>query len=52
MLERTDGVGTRHRSAYRLAAALPDAMTIVFSQDGDIHFVKYNDGMVTCWDHA
>ena len=50
--ESTQGVGTRHRSAYRLAAALPDVLAVVVSQDGDARFVRDKDGAVTCWDQA
>ena len=50
--EGTQGVGTRHRSAYRLAAALPDILLVVISQDGDARFVRHKDGAVTCWDQA
>ena len=34
--EFTQSVGTRHRSAYRLALAVPDALAIVISQDGAV----------------
>jgi DNA integrity scanning protein DisA with diadenylate cyclase activity len=50
--EGTGGVGTRHRSAYRLAGALSDALVVVISQDGDARFVRRKDGAVTCWDQA
>jgi hypothetical protein len=50
--EDTGGVGTRHRSAYRLAGALPDALVVVISQDGDARFVRRKDGAVTYWDQA
>lgn len=50
--EGTQGVGTRHRSAYRLAASLPDVLLVVVSQDGDARFVRDKDGAVTCWDQA
>jgi hypothetical protein len=50
--EGTGGVGTRHRSAYRLAGALPDALVVVISQDGDARFVRRKDGAVICWDQA
>lgn len=50
--EGVQGVGTRHRSAYRLAAALPDVLVVVISQDGDARFVKHTHGAVTCWDQA
>jgi hypothetical protein len=50
--ERTDGVGTRHRSAYRFCAAHPEAIAIVVSQDGVVRFVKKKDEQVTYWEHA
>ena len=50
--EYTESVGTRHRSAYRLCLAVPDAMAIVISQDGAVRFVKNRDGAVTYWDQA
>jgi DNA integrity scanning protein DisA with diadenylate cyclase activity len=45
--EETDNVGARHRSAYRLAAALPGAVIIVVSQDGGARFVAQKNGRVT-----
>ena len=50
--EGAEAVGTRHRSAYRLAAAVPDALVVVVSQDGNVRFVADIDGAVTCWDQA
>jgi hypothetical protein len=48
--ERTDRVGTRHRSAYRLCQALPEALAIVVSQDGGVRFVRAQDEEVTYFD--
>jgi len=48
--ERTDGVGTRHRSLYRLCAAVPAAIGIVVSQDGSVRLVANKNGVVTYWD--
>lgn len=48
--ESVEGVGTRHRSAYRLCGALPGSIAIVISQDGDARFVTRKDGRVTYWD--
>ncbi len=48
--ERTDQVGTRHRSAYRLCQHLHDALVIVVSQDGGVRFVRWHDGRVTYFD--
>ena len=50
--EFTESVGTRHRSAYRLCLAVPEAIAIVISQDGGVRFVKNRDGVVTYWDQA
>ncbi|MEO6420857.1 MAG: hypothetical protein ABIP39_15700, partial [Polyangiaceae bacterium] len=50
--ERTDNVGTRHRSAYRLCDRVHDALAVVVSQDGGIRFVAWVNGAVTCWDHV
>jgi len=50
--EGTQGVGTRHRSAYRLAGSLPDVLLVVISQDGDARFVRSINGAVTVWDQA
>ncbi len=47
-----EGVGTRHRSAYRLCAYEPGCLTIVVSQDGGVQFVKSLDGAVTVWEHG
>ena len=48
--ERTDRVGTRHRSSYRLCQQLHDALVIVVSQDGGARFVRWHDGRVTYFD--
>ena len=48
--ERTDRVGTRHRSAYRLCEELHDALVVVVSQDGGVRFVRWHDGRVTYFD--
>lgn len=48
--EPTENVGARHRSAYRLAAALPGAVVVVVSQDGGVRFVAQKDGRVTYWE--
>ena len=46
----TENVGARHRSAYRLAGALPGVVVIVISQDGGVRFVTQKNGRVTCWE--
>jgi hypothetical protein len=46
----TGNVGARHRSAYRLAGALPGVVVIVISQDGGVRFVAQKNGRVTCWE--
>ncbi len=48
--EGTEGVGTRHRSVYRLCAQLPWLLALVQSQDGRIRMVKQHQGKVTYWD--
>jgi hypothetical protein len=50
--EFVEGVGTRHRSAYRLCAAVPGAVAIVVSQDGGVRFITQHRGAVTYWDHG
>ncbi len=50
--ESIDGVGTRHRSAYRLCQQLHDALTVVVSQDGNVRFAAWKDDAVTYWDHV
>jgi hypothetical protein len=50
--EFTNGVGTRHRSVYRLCNAIHDAVAIVVSQDGNVRFVTWKDGAVTYWDQV
>jgi len=50
--ERTEDVGTRHRSVYRLCNGIRHALAIVISQDGDVRFVKWKDGAVTHWDQV
>jgi hypothetical protein len=46
-----DGVGTRHRSAYRLCAREHEALAIVVSHDGSVQFVAYRAGVPTYWEH-
>jgi hypothetical protein len=50
--EVVDSVGTRHRSAYRFCAAVPDALAVVVSQDGGVRFVTMHRGHVTWWEHG
>jgi hypothetical protein len=47
---RTDRVGTRHRSAYRLCQALHDALVLVVSQDGGLRFIRWHVDGVTYWE--
>ncbi len=49
-IEMVDGVGTRHRSVYRLCQAHPEALGFVVSQDGAVTIVHANNGNVVCWD--
>ena len=51
-LEATEGVGTRHRSVYRLCSACPDVLGIVVSQDGGTRFVRKKDSQVMHWRHT
>jgi hypothetical protein len=48
--ERTDRVGTRHRSSYRISLHVPDAFVIVISQDGGVRFVRCQAGSVVYFD--
>jgi hypothetical protein len=48
--EGTANVGARHRSAYRLAGALPGSVAVVISQDGGVRFVCKKGGRVTYWE--
>jgi hypothetical protein len=48
--EDTGNVGARHRSAYRLAGAVPGSVTVVISQDGGVRFVCQKVGRVTYWE--
>ena len=50
--ESTEGYGTRHRSAFRLCNEIQDALSVVISQDGDVRFIRYKDGLVTHWSQA
>jgi Probable sensor domain DACNV/DisA bacterial checkpoint controller nucleotide-binding len=50
--ELSEGVGTRHRAAYRLCQELHDAIAIVISQDGNVRLVKWHNGSVTYWDQS
>ena len=52
VLESTEGVGTRHRSVYRLCGELKEAVAVVISQDGGARFVRWKDRAVTYWDQA
>jgi hypothetical protein len=49
---RTDRVGTRHRSAYRLCQAVHDALALVVSQDGGLRFIRWHGGGVTYWEQV
>jgi len=50
--ELSEGVGTRHRAAYRLCHELHEAIAIVISQDGNVRLVTWHNGSVTYWDQA
>ena len=49
---RTDRVGTRHRSAYRLCHVVRDAVAVVVSQDGGLRFVRWHNDAVTYWEQV
>ena len=49
---RTDRVGTRHRSAYRLCQVMRDVVAVVVSQDGGVRFIRWFDDAVTYWDQV
>lgn len=49
---RTDRVGTRHRSAYRLCQARHDTLAFVVSQDGGLRFIRWHHDSVTYWEQA
>jgi hypothetical protein len=49
---RTDRVGTRHRSAYRLCQALRQALALVVSQDGGLRFIRWHEDGVTYWEQV
>lgn len=46
-----DGVGTRHRAAYRLCSHEHDAFAVVVSQDGGVQFVAWHNGGLMYWVH-
>jgi len=48
----SEGVGTRHRAAYRLCQKLHEAIAIVISQDESVQIVKWHNGCVTYWDQV
>ena len=48
--EAAENGGTRHRSAYRLAGALPGVLLVVVSQDGDVRFISSREGRVIYWE--
>lgn len=48
----SEGVGTRHRAAYRLCQKVHQAFAIVISQDESVQIVKWHNGTVTYWDQV
>lgn len=50
--ETVEDAGTRHRSVYRLIAALPDTIAIVVSQDGEVRFVAHHGGRLVYWPYS
>ncbi len=49
IVEPADSAGTRHRSAYRLVDGTRDAIALIVSQDGDVHFVAHHREKLTYW---
>jgi sensor domain DACNV-containing protein len=50
--ESAEGLGTRHRAAFRLCNSVHDALAIVVSQDDSVRFVRWHNGAVTYWDYS
>jgi hypothetical protein len=48
----SEGVGTRHRAAYRICQKLHEAIAVVISQDETVQIVKWHNGSVTYWDQV
>ena len=49
--EPTDGVGTRHHSAYSLCNSFHNIVAVIVSQDGKAELSKWTGNMVTVWEH-
>jgi len=47
-----NSLGTRHRSAYRLVSGLQEAIAVVVSLDGSVHFVAYHQNELTYWPYV
>jgi hypothetical protein len=47
-----DGVGTRHRAAYRFANDHPAGLAIVISHDGGVSFVANREREIVFWEQA
>ncbi len=50
--EEIDGVGTRHRAAYRFANDHPGGLAIVISHDGGVSFVANRERAVVFWEQS
>jgi hypothetical protein len=50
--EEIDGVGTRHRAAYRFANDHPGGLGIVISHDGGVSFVANRERDVVFWEQS
>lgn len=50
--EAIDGVGTRHRAAYRFANDHPDGLAIVISHDGGVSFVANREREIVFWEQS
>lgn len=49
--EAPAGAGMRYQAAYRLCNGIRNILAVAASEDGNIRFIRWHDGMVTYWDH-
>ncbi len=52
MVGDVEGVGTRHRAAYRFVQEHPGGLAIVVSHDGGVSFVRSHEGDVVFWEQS
>jgi hypothetical protein len=50
--EEIDGVGTRHRAAYRFVNDHPNGLAIVISHDGGVSFVANREREIVFWEQS